>query len=443
MHDTKSVVSSSDPEIPRLLRHWIIPANVLAAMVATVWIPLRIVYFRDIPGGGAAGHAIDFFMAALMIVNQWPRLARGRLGADARLVAGGGWSLAADFAVALPLFSVLQPLVGAPAEYALLVKLLMFRRVFSIRLLLDEFTDLHPVLVRLIPLGFIVPLVINLLACGWSWLGSGSVGPSPDRGLDYVRAVYWTITTLTTVGYGDITAVTKAQMIYASVTMLAGIGFFGYVLGNLASLLVRLDAAREAHLEILSRVDSFMRLNAVPAPLRSRVRGYYRYVWKSHQGQDVSAILEDLPPTLRADVSLFLNAEMIDSVPILKGADRRLLEELVIELKPRVIIPDEVLFRTGDPGDGMYFVLRGRVEILAADGTALATLCSGSFFGEAALVTAQPRNATARSGGYGNVFFLNREAFERVLTRHPDFRAKVNAIAATRTGSNPPPPPSA
>jgi len=61
------------------------------------------------------------------------------------------------------------------------------------------------------------------------------------------------------VGYGDITAETKGQMIYASLTMLVGIGFFGYVLGNIASLLVRLDAAREAHLEILSRVDSFMR----------------------------------------------------------------------------------------------------------------------------------------------------------------------------------------
>jgi voltage-gated potassium channel len=260
--------------------------------------------------------------------------------------------------------------------------------------------------------------------------------------LDYIRAAYWTITTLATVGYGDITAETKGQMIYASLTMLVGIGFFGYVLGNIASLLVRLDAAREAHLEILSRVDSFMRGNAVPGPLRSRVREYYRYVWKSHQGYDVSAILDELPPKLRADVALFLNAEMIEKVPILKGADRRLLEGLVIELKPRVIIPQEELFCAGDPGDGMYFILRGAIEIVTADGAVLATLGPGSFFGEAALVTARPRNATARAAGYGDVFFLKREAFERVLSHNPGFRQQVNAIAATRTGntSSPLPP---
>jgi voltage-gated potassium channel len=438
MYAAPHVAPLANLEVPRLLRQWIIPANVLAALAATVWIPLRMVYFRDFSGGGAVDYAIDFSAAVLMVINQWPRFARSSRVAGALLVAGGGWSLAADFAVAFPLFSVLHPFLGARAEYALVIKLLMFRRIFSIHLLLDEFADLHPVLVRLIPLGFIVPLVINLLACGWSWLGSGSAGPSPDREMNYVRAAYWTITTLATVGYGDITPETKAQMVYASLTMLVGIGFFGYVLGNIASLLVRLDAAREAHLETLSRVDSFMRGNAMPARLRSRVREYYRYVWKSHQGHDVNAILEDLPPKLRADVSLFLNAEMIENVPILKGADRRLLEELVIELKPRVIIPGEEFFCAGDPGDGMYFILHGAVEIVAADGTVLATLGPGSFFGEAALVAARPRNAAARAVGYGDVFFLKREAFERVLSHHPDFREQVYAVAATRTGNTHP-----
>ena len=38
-------------------------------------------------------------------------------------------------------------------------------------------------------------------------------------------------------------------MIYAAATMMVGIGFFGYVLGNVTSLFARLDAAREQHLE--------------------------------------------------------------------------------------------------------------------------------------------------------------------------------------------------
>lgn len=284
-----------------------------------------------------------------------------------------------------------------------------------------------------------MPIVVNLLACGWSRLGGGTAGPGPDRVTDYIRSVYWTITTLTTVGYGDISARTNSQMVYAALTMVVGVGVFGYMLGNVASLLARLDAAREQYLQMLDRVDTFMRSNNVPAGLRTRVREYHRYLWRSRKGWDLDAIIADLPTKLRTEVALCLNAEIIEKVPMLKGADRGLLEEIVFELRPRVLIPDEEIFRVGAPGDAMYFIQRGSIEIVTADRTVLATLKAGSFFGESSLLTARPRNATARATGYCDVFQLNREAFERVLARHPDFRRQVQTIAANRTGDSRPP----
>jgi hypothetical protein len=420
------------------LRQWLALLNEITAVAAGLWIPVRIVYLSHEFRVALVDHLIDLGVLALMIANHWPRRRRARSVAAAP-AGGSRWSLAVDGLVALPLFTLLAPSLGPTADYALLVKLLLIRHLFSVRRLLDEFANLHPVLARLIPLVFVVPVMVNLLACGWSSLGSGTAGPAADKVVDYVRAVYWTITTLATVGYGDITAETPLQMIYAAATMLAGIGFFGYVLGNVASLFARIDAAREQHLEQLDRVESFMRANEVPTPLRSRVREYYRYLWRSRKGWNVTAVLADLPPKLRVEVGLFLNAEIIEQVPILKGAHRRLLEEIVLELQPRVVIPGEEIFRAGEPGDAMYFVQRGEIEIVAADGTVLATLGPGSFFGESALLTARPRNAGARAVGYGDVFLLKRAAFERVLNRHPDFRQQVQAIAATRTGDTLPP----
>jgi len=421
---------------PLPLPRWILLVNVVATIGAGLWIPVRIVYLRHAAGVAVVDHGIDAGVLVLMVANYWRPLRRGRPAG-----AGGWGSLAIDALVALPLFTLLEPFLGTAADYALLPKLLLARHLFSIRGILDEFADLHPVLARLLPLGFIVPIVVNLLACGWSSLGSGTAGPAPDPVFDYVRAVYWTITTLATVGYGDITAKTPVQMLYAAATMLVGIGFFGYVLGNVTSLFARLDAAREQHLEQLDRIETFMRGNDVPVPLRARVREYYRYLWRSRQGWDVAAVLADLPPKLQVEIGLFLNAEIIEQVPMLKGASRRLLEEIVLELKPRVVIPGEELFRAGEPGHAMFFIQRGTVEIVATDGSVLATLGPGSFFGESALLTARPRNASARAVGYGDVFLLNREAFERVLDRHPAFRRQVQEIAASRTGDTLPPHP--
>ena len=141
-------------------------------------------------------------------------------------------------------------------------------------------------------------------------------------------------------------------------------------------------------------------------------------------------------PCTACVITCGLCAEIIEKVPVLKGADRRLLEEIVLELKPRVIIPGEEIFRAGEPGDAMYFIQRGEVQIVAGDGTVLATLRPGSFFGESALLTTRPRNASARAVDYGDVFTLSREAFERVLDRHPAFRQQVQTIASSRAGDS-------
>ena len=415
--------------------------NLMVGVAVGLWIPPRIAYFSHEHRMADLDYLVDLVVLLLVTANLAHRWWQARRGPRTESWLAGAGTVTLDLLVALPLCTLLVSIAGDGARYALLVKLLLLRHVFSIPKLLDEFANLHPVLARMIPLGFVVPLTVNLVACGWSWLGGGNAGSSPSRMVDYVRAVYWTITTLATVGYGDIIPETLPQMLYASATMLIGIAFFGYVLGNVASLFARLDAAREQYLEQLDQVETFMRGNQVPAPLRTRVREYYRYLWRSRKGRGFGSVLNDLPTKLRVEVALCLNAEIIEKVPMLKGADRRLLEEIVLALKPRVILPGEQVFHIGEPGDAMYFIQHGEIEIVAADGSVLATLGPGSFFGESALLTNRNRNASARAADYCDVFLLNHEAFERVLHRHPDFRRQVQEIAAHRTGDTQPPMP--
>jgi voltage-gated potassium channel len=426
----------SSPSLPLSVAGGLTLVDLVVGVLVGLWIPPRIVYFSHERRMAGVDYMVDLVVLLLVATNLAWRWWNARRGPRMESWLYGAGSLSLDLLVALPLCTLLVSIAGDSARYTLLVKLLLLRRVFSIPKLLDEFTNLHPVLARLIPLGFVVPLTVNLVACGWSWIGGGSAGSSPSRTVDYVRAVYWTITTLTTVGYGDITPKTLPQMLYAAATMLIGIGFFGYVLGNVASLFSRLDAAREQYLELRDRVETFMQGNDVPGPLRTRVREYYRYLWRSRKGWNVSTVLADLPPKLRIEMALCLNSEIFEKVPMLRGADSRLREEIVLELKPRVIIPQEEVFRIGDPGDAMYFIQHGEIEIIAADGSVLATLGPGSFFGESALLTARTRNASARAADYCDVFVLKHEAFERVLNRHPDFRRQVEEIAAQRSGGS-------
>jgi len=75
----------------------------------------------------------------------------------------------------------------------------------------------------------------------------------------YVAALYWTVTTLTTVGYGDIVPATSAERVIACVVMILGGMAFGYIIGNMSALVSRINI-REAALEEKAESVSVVRV---------------------------------------------------------------------------------------------------------------------------------------------------------------------------------------
>ena len=274
-------------------------------------------------------------------------------------------------------------------------------------------------------------LTAHWLACGW--LALGGINTETDTFTRYLRALYWCITTLATVGYGDITPSTNAQTVYAMVVMLLGVGVYGYVIGNVTTLLANIDLAKTHYRESMERLMAFMRYRHIPPPLQQRIRNYYTYLWENRLGYDESTIMAELPDSLRTEVALFLRRDFIEGAPLFQGASQELIRELALELRPVVFAPGDDIFRAGQFGRHMYFISRGMVQIISTDGvTVVNTLSDGDFFGEIALLFSQPRTASVRAVDYCDLYTLDKETFDRVLARYPDFAAHIHQMARSR-----------
>jgi CRP-like cAMP-binding protein len=83
---------------------------------------------------------------------------------------------------------------------------------------------------------------------------------------------------------------------------------------------------------------------------------------------------------------------------------------------PQAIKRKEVVYAYGDPGDSLYFIERGQVEIRLPTRIyhykRLAKLGPGSFFGEVAFLDPAPRTATAIATRNTNLLVLSRQSFE-------------------------------
>lgn len=338
------------------------------------------------------------------------------------------WWLLADVPAAIPLWWFGGPLWLIALRLTKLPRLVQMMRNWRRRDLRNAGR------LRLIFFLFWMSLISHWIACGWSALRDRV--PGDDDGLHYLRALYWTITTLATVGYGDITPDNATQMAYAIMTMMFGVGLFGYAIGNVAHMLANIDQVQAHYNASLDRLATFMRYRHIPLELQQRIYEYYSFLWERHLGYDEVLILSELPEPLRIEIAMAMKREFIEKVPFFQGASPQLIREIAVELRPVLIRPGEYVFRAGEIGRHIYFISAGTVEVISGDGqTVLATLTEGEFFGEIALLLHRPRSACVRAVDFCDLYSLDKATFERILAFFPDFSAHIQEEARRRQQS--------
>ncbi len=102
----------------------------------------------------------------------------------------------------------------------------------------------------------------------------------------------------------------------------------------------------------------------------------------------------------------------------------------------KLFSPGKVIFEEGDPGEEMYVVIQGEVEIrkkTSADtAKTLAVLHTGDIFGEMALIENKKRSASAIATQPTRLLVLNEALFDKMIETNPDFAKKMIRILSER-----------
>lgn len=186
------------------------------------------------------------------------------------------------------------------------------------------------------------------------------------------QAMWWGVTTLTTVGYGDVVPLSASGRVMGMVIMLLGIAMFALPTAILAS----------AFIEESKRKDFIVTWN------------------------------------------------LVASVPLFSKLDAAEIAEITQILKPRTAVPNEVLFQRDEKADGMYFIISGQVEAELIPKPK--RLGRGEFFGEVGLLQDQRRTATVIARTYSELLELEAAAFYTLLESNPSIKKRVVAVAEKR-----------
>ena len=126
--------------------------------------------------------------------------------------------------------------------------------------------------------------------------------------------------------------------------------------------------------------------------------------------------------------------EILKNIPFFADLSDEDLEAIIGKIQMEYFAADHVIFEKGDPGDIMYILKRGQVQVLR-DNTILAVLKDGQFFGEMALVSDEPRNATLKTVTDAEVLTLKKDDFKNLLQTNPSIASIVSYEVVKRANA--------
>ncbi|KAM3863800.1 potassium voltage-gated channel subfamily H member 4a [Diretmus argenteus] len=357
-----------------------------------------------------------------------------------------------DLIAALP-FDLLYAFNITVTSLVHLLKTVRLLRLLRLLQKLDRYSQYSAVVLTLLMSVF--ALLAHWMACVWYVIGRKEIESSdpvtwdigwlqelgkrldtpffnstmggPSMPSAYIASLYFTLSSLTSVGFGNVCANTDAEKIFSICIMLMGALMHAVVFGNVTAIIQRMYSRRSLYHTRMKDLKDFIRVHRLPQQLEQRMLEYFQATWSVNNGINANELLHDFPDELRADIAMHLNKDILQ-LPVFERASRGCLRSLSLHIKTSFCAPGEYLIRQGDALQANYFVCSGSLEVLK-DGVVLAILGKGDLIGADLPGRDQVirTNADVKALTYCDLQYISVRTLRDVLELYPEYGSRFSS----------------
>ena len=267
----------------------------------------------------------------------------------------------------------------------------------------------------------------------------------------YIASLYWAITTVSTVGYGDIIAWTEIERLFSFFTTLFGVMVFGMISGTLSSILMTQKGAVQVYNQKMDEIRLFLKVKAVPTVMRRKVIAFYEHLWEESAVVDETEIMKAIPGSLNDEMTNYLYKDMIESVVLFHSMDAEVIRQICTHLRHTVVMQDQFVFFEGQLGKKMYIVESGELAVIRKNKEKCAPTCATpsqnprckhcirlgrqgakSFFGELAVMGAgtwQRRRRSIKAIENCKLSSLSKDSLDSLRRDYPQLNHQMFQVA--------------
>lgn len=244
---------------------------------------------------------------------------------------------------------------------------------------IDLLMEVNPVLVFLVGilrLLLLLLIVTHWCACTWYFVGTLNPGHSwidvhlkdnPYLLEHYSWAVYFTLTTMTTVGYGDVVVSNFTEVCFVlALLVIASVVFAGLV-GAFTALIDNFNKEAADIAEQKKALSKYMHWRNVPHGLFMTIRRHLLFMWETNLGFDEyeNNVKDSLPPLLRKELNHHIFGSTLKMAPCFAWVwgHEGCLRELADLAQSMWLSRGDHLFRVGEQNATLHIVIMGSVLI--------------------------------------------------------------------------------
>ncbi|KAL5572756.1 hypothetical protein UlMin_022353 [Ulmus minor] len=227
------------------------------------------------------------------------------------------------------------------------------------------------------------------------------------------------ITTLRTVGHGDLHPVNTREMMFDILYRLFNLGLTAYLIGNMTALFVHGTSQTRKFRDTIQAASSFAQRNQLPVRLQDQMLAHLCLKFRTDsEGLQQQETLDSLPKAIRSSISHYLFYSLIDKVYLFRGVSNDLLFQLVSEMKAEYFPPKEdVILQNEAPTDFYIFVTGAAELVVLKNGVeqVIGEAKTGDLCGEIGLLCYRPQLFTVRTKQLSQLLRLNRTTFLNIV----------------------------
>ncbi len=308
-----------------------------------------------------------------------------------------------------------------------MIRLLRIVKIKKFLTYLEDYlmSDTFNMFIQFSQLGLMFVFIAHLGACFWffigisefedkghSWIIDAQILDS-DVSVKYIVSLYYYITTMCTIGYGDIVPKTSIEKLFASFNMLLACGVFAYIIGSLGIVFSTRYDNETIFQSKMNDLIHFLRKRKVDKFLIFKIRKYLEHVLENKKEHkiDEHEVLEILNKNLRDEIILHLNGQILKGFKLLNRFEEFCIL-IAYSMHTEVINPNENIFMEGDESTKLYFITNGKVILYEVYSKLIYKILNTGSFGEMGFFGAKPRIACADSEGFLNLTYMNITDFK-------------------------------